>query len=113
MTFIDSHAHLNLPEFNGDRDKTIKRARENEVEKIITIGIGIKECMEALKIAGSYTFIYAAIGIHPHNAKTLDLKTLDFLEKNSENEKVVALGEMGLDFFRLDFLPHTLNGLPR
>jgi TatD DNase family protein len=100
MAFIDSHAHLDLPEFNRDRDETIQRAQENEVEKIITIGIGIKECREALKIAGSYPFIYAAIGIHPHNAKTLDLKTLDFLEKNSSNKNVVALGEMGLDFYR-------------
>lgn len=100
MPFIDSHAHLDLPEFNRDRDETIQRAQENEVEKIITIGIGIKECREALKIAGSYPFVYAAIGIHPHNAKTVDLKTLDFLEKNSRNENVVALGEMGLDFFR-------------
>jgi TatD DNase family protein len=100
MPFIDSHAHLDLPEFNRDRDETIQRAQENEVEKIITIGIGIKECREALKIAGSYPFIYAAIGIHPHNAKTLDLKTLDFLEKNSSNKNVVALGEMGLDFYR-------------
>lgn len=100
MPFIDSHAHLDLPEFNRDRDETIQRAQKNEVKKIITIGIGIKECREALKIAGSYPFVYAAIGIHPHNAKTVDLKTLDFLEKNSRNENVVALGEMGLDFFR-------------
>jgi TatD DNase family protein len=100
MTFIDSHAHLDLPEFNRDRDETIQRARKNEVEKIITIGIGIKECREALRIAGSYPFVYAAIGIHPHNAKTVDLKTLDFLEKNSSNKNVVALGEMGLDFYR-------------
>ena len=100
MTFIDSHAHLDLPEFNNDRDETIQRAQENAVEKIITIGIGIKECREALRIAGSYSFVYAAIGIHPHNAKTVDLKTLDFLEKNSRDENVVALGEMGLDFFR-------------
>jgi TatD DNase family protein len=100
MTFIDSHAHLGLPEFKKDRHETIQRARESGIDMIITIGIGIKECREALKIASSYPFIYAALGIHPHNAKHLDLQTLDFLEENAGNQKVVALGEMGLDFFR-------------
>jgi TatD DNase family protein len=78
----------------------IQRAKEGGIENIITIGIGIQECKAAMKIAEAYPFIYAAIGIHPHNAKSLDLKILDFLEDNANNKKVVALGEMGLDFFR-------------
>ncbi len=73
MAFIDSHAHLDLPEFNSDRQEAIKRAQENGIEKIITIGIGIRECKAALNIAGSHPFIFAAIGIHPHNAKTISL----------------------------------------
>ncbi len=100
MKFIDSHAHLDLPEFKKDMDDVIKRAKESGIENIITIGIGIKECQAAIKIADAYSFIYASIGIHPHNAKSLDLKALDFLEENAKNKKVVALGEMGLDFFR-------------
>jgi TatD DNase family protein len=100
MTFIDSHAHLDLPEFKSDRHETIQRALENGIEKIITIGIGINECKEALKIAACYSSVFVAIGIHPHNAKTLDLNTLEFIERHAKNEKVVALGEMGLDFFR-------------
>lgn len=100
MTFIDSHAHLDLPEFESDRHETIQRALENGIEKIITIGIGINECMEALKIAAYYPCVFVAIGIHPHNAKALDLNALEFIEKHAKNEKVVALGEMGLDFFR-------------
>jgi TatD DNase family protein len=78
----------------------ICRAKEGGIENIITIGIGIQECKSAMRIAENYPSVYAAIGIHPHNAKSLDLKTLDFLEDNAKNNKVVALGEMGLDFFR-------------
>ena len=100
MTLIDTHAHLDLPEFNGDLDDAIQRAQKAGIEKIITVGIGIRECKKALKIADSYPFIYAAVGIHPHNAKELDLKALEFLESHSVNRKVVAIGEMGLDFYR-------------
>jgi len=100
MKFIDSHAHLDLSEFKKDMPNVIQRAKEGGIENIITIGIGIQECKAAMKIAEAYPSIYAAIGIHPHNAKSLDLKILDFLEDNANNKKVVALGEMGLDFFR-------------
>ena len=100
MTFIDSHAHLDLPEFNKDREEVIRRAQDSGIEKIITIGIGINECRKALQIAEAYPFIYAALGMHPHNATSLDLQALDFIEKSSKNKKVVALGEMGLDFYR-------------
>jgi len=100
MKLIDSHAHLDLSEFKKDMPDVICRAKEGGIENIITIGIGIQECRSAIKIAEEYPDVYAAIGIHPHNAKLLDLKTLDFLEDNAKNNKVVALGEMGLDFFR-------------
>jgi TatD DNase family protein len=97
---IDTHAHLDLKEFSPDRDAVIARARAAGIERIITIGIGIAECRRALKIAGAHPFIHAAIGIHPHNASTLDLAALDFLEKHARDPNVVALGEIGLDFFR-------------
>lgn len=100
MTFVDSHAHLDLPEFEKDRGAVIRRARDNGIERIITIGIGIEECKASLEIAEKHDFIYAAIGMHPHNAKHLDLQELDFLECSAQHEKVVALGEMGLDFYR-------------
>jgi TatD DNase family protein len=100
MNFIDSHAHLDLPEFKKDIYDVICRAKESGIENIITIGIGVQECKTAMRIAENYPSVYAAIGIHPHNAKSLDLKTLDFLENNVKTKKVVALGEMGLDFFR-------------
>jgi len=97
---IDTHAHLDLDDFKADQEAVIERARANGVEHIITIGIGLKECRQTLEIARTHSFISAAIGIHPHNASHLDLAALDFLEKHAKEPKVVALGEMGLDFFR-------------
>jgi TatD DNase family protein len=100
MHLIDSHAHLDLPDYDGDRDAVIRRALDSGVSTIITVGIGLHECRQALALAARYPFIYATLGIHPHNAAELDLAVLDFLEKNAANPRVVALGEMGLDYFR-------------
>lgn len=97
---IDTHAHLDLDDFDGDRDAVIARARAAGVERIITIGIGLEECRRAIEIASAHPFIYAAIGLHPHNASMLDLAALDFLEEQARDMRVVALGEMGLDFYR-------------
>ena len=100
MSLIDSHAHLDLPEFDADRDAVIRRARDGGIDAIITVGIGIRECRRALELAGRHPFIYATLGIHPHNAGDVDLAMLDFVEQNARKSKVVALGEMGLDYFR-------------
>jgi TatD DNase family protein len=97
---IDTHAHLDLDDFDADRDAVISRARAAGVERVITIGIGPEECRRAIEIAEAHPFIYAAIGMHPHNAAMLGLAALDFLEQHARNPRVVALGEMGLDFFR-------------
>lgn len=99
-SYIDTHAHLDLPEFAGDRHEVIQRALHNGIERIITIGIGIEECRQAKAIADSYPAVYAALGIHPHNAAALDMAVLDFLETSARHPKVVAIGEIGLDFFR-------------
>ena len=97
---IDSHAHLEMSDYDSDRDAMIKRALQQGIDKIITIGIGKKECAEAIALAGAYPAVYAAIGLHPHNAKKAEPRLLDFLRENARQEKVVALGEMGLDFFK-------------
>lgn len=100
MTLIDSHAHLEMPDYDTDRDDIIKRALSQSIEKIITIGIGMKECRQAIEIARIYPGVYAAVGLHPHNAKKMDAKTIDFIRTCACEEKVVAIGEMGLDFFK-------------
>ncbi|MBN2108296.1 MAG: TatD family hydrolase [Deltaproteobacteria bacterium] len=100
MSIIDSHAHLDLPEFSHDLDAVIQRALDSGIDSIITVGIGMDECRKALEIAARYPFIYATLGMHPHNAAECDRAAIDFIEKNAADAKVVALGEMGLDFFR-------------
>lgn len=98
--FIDSHAHLEMREFNRDRPDVIRRALDAGVGCIITVGTTLSDCEKAVSIAARYETVYAVIGIHPHEAKVIDAKTYDALRTLAKNDKVVALGETGLDFFR-------------
>src|SRR5512136_1362903 len=98
--YIDSHAHLEMSDYDHDRDEMIKRALDQGIEKIVTIGIDKKECAQAIELAATYPFIYVALGLHPHNAKKSDNNLFDFIKANVRHKSVVALGEMGLDFFK-------------
>lgn len=97
---IDSHAHLEMREFDHDRDDVIRRAAEAGVEAIVTVGTTLRDCGKALAIAARHANVYAALGIHPHDVKGIDEKTYDSLRKLVGRPKVVAYGEIGLDFFR-------------
>ena len=97
---IDTHAHLDMPEFDKDRDEVVKRAQEGGIDYIITVGIDLDSCRSAMQLADEFAFVYAIVGIHPHNAKDVDEKSYDLLREYARHEKVRALGEMGLDFFR-------------
>jgi len=97
---IDSHAHLNMPEFDKDRNEVIQRAHDNGIDYILTVGIDIKACLQAISLSEEFECIYAIVGIHPHNAKDIDEGTYNILRKLTKHDKVCALGEIGLDFFR-------------
>ena len=97
---IDTHAHLDFPEFTGSIPAVIKRALEAGVSTIVTIGIDIEASRKAAQIAGSCDRIYASAGIHPHASFSMDARDLRDLEKIAANRKVVAIGEIGLDYFR-------------
>jgi TatD DNase family protein len=97
---IDSHAHLDMPEFDQDRDEVIQRARDNGIDYILAVGIDIESCRQAIVLAEEFERIYATVGIHPHNAKDIDETSYDLLRTFARHDKVCALGEMGLDFFR-------------
>ncbi|MBW2631942.1 MAG: TatD family hydrolase [Deltaproteobacteria bacterium] len=97
---IDSHAHLELSDFDGDREDVIKRAKENGVERIVTVGINLEDSRKAVTLAERHDNIYASVGVHPHDAKSINETTYDSLKKLSESDRVVAYGEIGLDFFR-------------
>lgn len=99
--FVDTHAHLDFPEFDRDRDEVIKSAKEKGVEYIITIGAGrgFEGNISAIEIAEEYENIFCAVGIHPHDASGA-AGDFNKLREFVKREKVVAIGETGLDFYR-------------
>ncbi len=100
IKIIDTHAHLTKSDYNSDRDQVIKRAQDAGVEYIINVGYDLKTSAASVELAEQYDCCYAAVGVHPHDAKTLNIQTFRELEALAKNSKVVALGEMGLDFDR-------------
>lgn len=101
---IDTHAHLEFEPLVNEIDKVIKRAEENDVQKIITLGVSIARAEKAIKIAEKYDNIYAAIGIHPDDVKAHDLHNAmeKFEEMIRTSKKIVAIGETGLDYYRVE-----------
>lgn len=97
---IDSHAHLQDEAFQDDLPQVLQRANEAGLEKIICIGYDYESSAEAVKIARKYRQVYAVVGVHPHDAKTLSEETMAGLYKLAREPKVVAIGEIGLDFYR-------------
>jgi TatD DNase family protein len=97
---IDSHAHLEMPEFKKDLEAVIQRANQSGVDIILTVGTEQKDWARALEIAEAHPFVFAILGVHPHNAKDIDEDTYSILRTLCQSEKVKAYGEIGLDFFR-------------
>ncbi len=99
--YIDSHAHLDGPKFDSDRAEVLARAREAGLERILTIGSGTGpgtlDC--AIKIAEQHDWIYATVGIHPHEAKLATETDYSEMQQLATHSKVIAWGEIGLDYF--------------
>ena len=98
----DTHAHLDFPEFEGQLDAVIARARDAGVHRIITVGIDRESCRKSLAIAEKYDNVFAVVGLHPCNV--LDEGAMDFLEELpalARHPKVVAIGETGMDYHHL------------
>jgi TatD DNase family protein len=98
--FIDSHAHLELEDYDKDRDEVVQRAKDAGVEIIVTIGVDLADCRKAVALTDQYDGVYAAIGVHPHDVKSIDNETYTAIKRLAQNDKVVAYGEIGLDFYR-------------
>jgi TatD DNase family protein len=99
--FIDSHAHLDGKQFDSDREQVIERAREAGVQAIVAIGNGDGpgdvDC--GIRLAEKYDFVYATLGIHPHEARLADEAAYQNMEQLARHPKVIAWGEIGLDYF--------------
>jgi len=95
---FDSHAHLDAGRFDNDRDKVIQRAKENGISLIMNPGADFESSVKSVELAEKYNMIYAAVGVHPHDAKTMDDMMLQLLKSLTRKPKVMAIGEIGLDF---------------
>jgi TatD DNase family protein len=101
MDLIDSHAHIDFPQFADDRKAMLQRARDAGVNTLLAIGTGPgpEKLDAALPFAEQYEWVYTSIGIHPHEAKEVTQHHLDELARLAQHRKVIAWGEIGLDYF--------------
>jgi TatD DNase family protein len=99
--FVDSHAHLDGKQFDSDRDAVIARAREAGVQTIVAIGNGDgpPQLDAGVNLAEQYPFMYATVGIHPHEARLADQTAYDEMARLARHPKVIAWGEIGLDYY--------------
>ena len=106
MKLVDSHCHLDDEQFAADRDAAIERARAAGVERMMAIGTGggPPDLEAGVRLARSYSFIYATVGVHPHDAAKATPETFTHLAELARETKVLAIGEIGLDY-HYDFSP--------
>ncbi|MDD5115677.1 MAG: TatD family hydrolase [Candidatus Omnitrophica bacterium] len=97
---VDTHCHLDFQQFDADRDEVIRRAGEAGVQYILNIGATLESSRGACELASRYAQVYAGIGVHPHDSRLFDRKAEVELRELALKEKVVAVGETGLDYYR-------------
>ena len=97
---FDTHAHLHFPEYAGDRAAVLARAREAGVVGMVTVGTDLATAEAAIALASAEPDVWASVGVHPHDAATADAAVLTAIERLARAPRVVAVGEIGLDFFR-------------
>ncbi|MGI6776641.1 MAG: TatD family hydrolase [Acetivibrionales bacterium] len=96
---FDTHAHYDDSRFDEDRHEAIKRASESGVRYILNVASDTASAVESTNMAQEYEFFYAAVGVHPHYVEGMDNNTLETLERLASHKKVVAIGEIGLDYY--------------
>lgn len=105
---VDTHAHLDFDDFDADREEVIRRAREAGVAYIINPGADLESSRRAIALAESHPGIFAAVGIHPHEASSLTDDAWQELRRLAQHPRVVAIGEIGLDYYR-DLSPRSIQ----
>ncbi len=105
---FDSHSHIQMSQFDGDREGVIRRARDAGLVGQLVLGTDVTSSMSAIELAATEPDIYAAAGCHPHDAKDMDEASLDKLAKLAEDPHVAIVGEIGLDFYR-NLSPHDVQ----
>ncbi len=108
---IDTHAHLDFPQFDSDRDEVIRTGFENGLEAVINIGTDLASSERSIELARLHQHIYAAVGVHPHDSKNCPKDYINQLRRMVESDsanKIVAVGEIGLDYYR-DLSPRDIQ----
>ncbi|MGB0579315.1 MAG: TatD family hydrolase [Limisphaerales bacterium] len=108
-TFFDSHAHLTWPDFAGELDEVVARAKEQGIERIVTIGTDLESSAKAVELAERIPEVFAVVGWHPGDVMAGPEDIREELKPMAQHKKVVAIGETGLDYFRL---PSGRGGTP-
>lgn len=108
---VDTHCHLDFPEFNQDRDEVVRRARGNGIEYLINIGSSLEGSRKSVELARQYDSVYATVGIHPHEADKFEKNDQGVLEGLAKEKKVVAIGEIGLDYYKNYSKPENQRSL--
>src|SRR2546430_10905475 len=98
---IDTHAHLDYPDFANDLDDVLRRANDSGVTRIITIGTSLESSRRAIALAEKHSAVFAAIGVHPTSVEEAEDDVITPLRELARNQRVVAIGETGLDYYRL------------
>lgn len=98
-TIFDTHAHYDDEAFDMDREELIESLRENGIGCVVNVGASLSSCKTTMELAEKYPFFYAAVGIHPNETAELTQKDMEWLKNVSAGEKVVAIGEIGLDYY--------------
>lgn len=99
---IDTHAHLDFEQFDDDRDAVVKRAKAAGVGRLINVGTTLERSRQAVELADQYPNVWAAVGIHPHDAQTATEAAIEELKALAVGKRVVAVGEIGFDFHYKD-----------
>jgi TatD DNase family protein len=97
---VDTHCHLDFEQFDLDREAVINRAAEVGVKRIIIPAIDLRSCQQVLALSDQYKSVFAAIGVHPNASAGWQVEWIDQIRELAQHPKVVAIGEIGLDFYR-------------
>ena len=99
MGYIDTHAHIDFPEYQEDFEGVLNELKQNDVENVIIPGVNIEDTPRIIELINKYDMLYGAIGVHPSEAQKWDENSLDYLLSLKDNKKIVAIGEIGLDYY--------------
>ncbi len=100
MFLTDTHAHVHMSPLNARAGEVLKKAVDQNVRRVVTIGIDLEDSTHAFELAAEYSGVYSTAGVHPHDAESFEFVQLGMFETLLSHSKVIAVGEVGLDFYR-------------